>query len=86
MQSARHRTPLQDLSGQCHYLCEALQKALFGQGRRPWFKIKPFGVNFVLAAKIFVRLLLIESGQFHRFAYYCWAVGGSFMVYSLITS
>ena len=38
----------------------------------------------MLAIVLFVRWLRV--GQFHRFAYYCWAVGGSFMVYSLITS
>jgi undecaprenyl-diphosphatase len=38
----------------------------------------------MLAIVLFVRWLRV--GHFHRFAYYCWAVGGSFMVYSLITS
>ena len=30
----------------------------------------------VAAIALFVRLL--QTGGFHRFAYYCWAVGGSF--------
>jgi undecaprenyl-diphosphatase len=38
----------------------------------------------VLAIVLFVRWLRI--GQFHRFAYYCWTVGGAFILYSLFTT
>ena len=38
----------------------------------------------MLAIVLFVRWLRV--GQLHRFAYYCWAVGGSFIVYSLFSS
>jgi undecaprenyl-diphosphatase len=38
----------------------------------------------VLAILLFLRWL--SSGRFHRFAYYCWAVGGAYIVYALITA
>jgi undecaprenyl-diphosphatase len=37
----------------------------------------------MLAIVLFVRWL--RSGSFHRFAYYCWAVGGAYMLYALVT-
>ncbi len=37
----------------------------------------------VLAIAVFVRWL--RAGRFHRFAYYCWAVGASYILYALIT-
>ncbi|UCC73655.1 MAG: undecaprenyl-diphosphate phosphatase [Gemmatimonadota bacterium] len=36
----------------------------------------------VLAIVLFVRWLL--SGSFHRFAYYCWLVGGGYILYALV--
>jgi undecaprenyl-diphosphatase len=38
----------------------------------------------VLAIRLFVRWLTV--GRFHRFAYYCWLVGGSYIVYALVTA
>jgi len=38
----------------------------------------------LLAIVLFLRWL--RGGRFHRFAYYCWAVGGAYIVYSLITA
>ncbi len=38
----------------------------------------------VLAIRLFLRWL--GSGRFHRFAYYCWAVGGAYIVYALVTN
>lgn len=38
----------------------------------------------LLAILLFVRWL--RGGSFHRFAYYCWTVGGAYIVYALITS
>lgn len=38
----------------------------------------------LLAIILFLRWL--KSGRFHRFAYYCWAVGGAYIVYALITA
>jgi undecaprenyl-diphosphatase len=38
----------------------------------------------MLAIVLFLRWL--SGGSFHRFAYYCWAVGGAYIVYSLITA
>ncbi|MGD2215787.1 MAG: undecaprenyl-diphosphate phosphatase [Gemmatimonadales bacterium] len=38
----------------------------------------------VLAILLFVRWL--SGGRFHRFAYYCWAVGGAYIVYALLTT
>jgi undecaprenyl-diphosphatase len=38
----------------------------------------------VLAILLFVRWL--SRGRFHRFAYYCWAVGGAYIVYALMTT
>jgi undecaprenyl pyrophosphate phosphatase UppP len=38
----------------------------------------------MLAILLFLRWL--RSGHFHRFAYYCWAVGGAYIVYGLITA
>jgi undecaprenyl-diphosphatase len=35
---------------------------------------------------IFLFLRWLRSGHFHRFAYYCWAVGGAYIVYGLITA
>lgn len=35
-------------------------------------------VSGVLAIRLFVRAL--EVGAFHRFGYYCWAVGGAYLV------
>lgn len=37
----------------------------------------------MLAIVLFVRWL--RAGRFHRFAYYCWAAGGSYIVYALLT-
>lgn len=38
----------------------------------------------LLAILLFLRWL--KRGSFHRFAYYCWAVGGAYIVYALITA
>jgi undecaprenyl-diphosphatase len=38
----------------------------------------------VLAILLFLRWL--RGGRFHRFAYYCWAVGGAYIVYALMTT
>lgn len=38
----------------------------------------------IVAIQLFVRWLRV--GHFHRFAYYCWLVGGSFILYSLVTA
>jgi undecaprenyl-diphosphatase len=38
----------------------------------------------VVAILFFVRAL--QTDRFHRFAYYCWAVGGAYIVYVLITA
>jgi undecaprenyl-diphosphatase len=35
------------------------------------------------AILLFVRWL--RGGRFHRFAYYCWTVGGAYIVYALLT-
>lgn len=35
-------------------------------------------VSGILAIHLFVRAL--EAGSFHRFAYYCWAVGGGYLL------
>ncbi len=40
-------------------------------------------VSAVAAIVLFVRWL--QAGHLHRFAYYCWAVGASYLVYSLMT-
>ncbi|NIR45587.1 MAG: undecaprenyl-diphosphate phosphatase [Gemmatimonadetes bacterium] len=37
----------------------------------------------LLAIVLFVRWL--RAGRFHRIAYYCWAVGGTYIVYVLLT-
>lgn len=39
-------------------------------------------VSAVVAIVLFVRWL--RAGHFHKFAYYCWAVGASYLVYSLM--
>jgi len=39
-------------------------------------------VTGMLAILLFVRWL--RSGSFYRFAYYCWAVSGAYMLYALI--
>jgi undecaprenyl-diphosphatase len=36
----------------------------------------------MVAIVLFVRWLRV--GRFHRFAYYCWAVGGGYIVYALV--
>ncbi len=38
----------------------------------------------LLAIVLFVRWL--RAGSFHRFAYYCWAVAGAYIVYAAVTS
>jgi len=38
----------------------------------------------LLAIVLFVRLL--RTNLFHRFAYYCWAVGGAYILFVLIAS
>ena len=38
----------------------------------------------VVAIVLFVRWL--QVGRFHRFAYYCWAVGGGYIVYALVAA
>jgi undecaprenyl-diphosphatase len=45
--------------------------------------LSAFGAG-VVAILLFVRWL--RSGHFHRFAYYCWAVGGGYIIYSLIAA
>ncbi len=37
----------------------------------------------LVAIVLFVRWL--RTGSFHRFAYYCWAVGGAYLVYALVS-
>jgi undecaprenyl-diphosphatase len=38
----------------------------------------------VVAILLFLRWL--GSGHFHRFAFYCWTVGGAYIVYALVTT
>ncbi|NIN73318.1 MAG: undecaprenyl-diphosphate phosphatase [Gemmatimonadetes bacterium] len=38
----------------------------------------------VVAILLFLRWL--SSGCFHRFAFYCWTVGGAYIVYALVTT
>lgn len=45
--------------------------------------LSAFGAG-LLAIVLFVRLL--RASRFYRFAYYCWAVGGAYILYSLITT
>ncbi len=42
--------------------------------------LSAFGAGLV-AILLFVRWL--EGGRFHRFAYYCWAAGGAYIVFAL---
>ena len=35
-------------------------------------------VSGILSIHLFVRML--RAGSFHRFAYYCWAVGGGYLL------
>jgi undecaprenyl-diphosphatase len=37
-------------------------------------------------AAIFFFVHTLRVGHFHRFAYYCWAVGGGYIVYALLTA
>lgn len=66
--------------------------ALLEMGPGQWGAVRAMGpelaVGFgaaaaagVAAIHLFVRTL--EAGHFHRFAYYCWAVGGGYLVAAL---
>jgi undecaprenyl-diphosphatase len=54
----------------------------FGVGLAP-LAVAALGafITGMLAILLFVRWL--RSGSFYRFAYYCWAVGGAYMLYAL---
>jgi undecaprenyl-diphosphatase len=45
--------------------------------------LSAFGAG-VAAIALFIKWL--KAGRFHRFAYYCWAVGGAYILYSLVTT
>jgi undecaprenyl-diphosphatase len=45
--------------------------------------VAAFGAGLI-AIVLFVRWL--GTGHFHRFAYYCWAVGAAYILYALITT